>query len=79
MPLYTVDYLFEHDPRSHAFALADQHLSPHDAALHLIQLHFGDSENSLNMPNADATPDEILHQAELLGISAVQVQVPGQA
>jgi hypothetical protein len=74
MPRYTVDYRFEHSSRSHAFELAEQHLSPHEAALHLIQLHFGDSENSVNMPNADATPDEILRQAEWLGISAVQVQ-----
>jgi hypothetical protein len=44
--------------------------------MHLIQLHFGDSENSLNMPNADASPEEVLRQAEVLGFSDISVHTP---
>lgn len=76
MPLHTVTYLFEHSPRSHSFDLAQPQLSAEEAAMHLIQLHFGDSENSLNMPNADASPDDVLRQAELLGLSNIKVQTP---
>lgn len=73
MPLHTVTYVFEQTPRSHGFELAASDLSRSDAAMHLIQLHFGDSENSLNMPNADASADDILRQAELLGFSDIEV------
>jgi hypothetical protein len=38
-----------------------------------LQLHFGDGENSLIMPNADATPGEILQQAERVGLTGIQV------
>lgn len=73
MPLHTVTYLFEQNPRSHTFDLATARLSTADAAMHLIQLHFGDSENSLNMPNADASADEVLRQAQVLGLSHIDI------
>lgn len=76
MPLHTITYSFEQAPRSHSFDLATDQLSADEAAMHLIQLHFGDSENSLNMPNADASPEEVLRQAELLGLSNIRVQTP---
>jgi hypothetical protein len=41
--------------------------------MHLLQLHFGDGENSLIMPNADATPEEVLWQAELVGLTQIRV------
>jgi hypothetical protein len=73
---YTVAYLFQQEPRNHTFELEAPELPPHEAALHLIQLHFGDSENSLNMPNADATPDDILKQAEVLGFTEIRITRP---
>jgi hypothetical protein len=78
MPLHTVSYLFEQSPRSHTFDLTVPALSRDQAAMHLIQLHFGDSENSLNIPNADAPPDEILRQAELLGFAEIEVRPHAQ-
>jgi hypothetical protein len=39
----------------------------------LLQLHFGDSENSLIMPNAEATPEEIAKQAERVGLTRIEV------
>lgn len=41
--------------------------------MHLLQLHFGDGENSLIMPSADATPAEILQQAERVGLTDIHV------
>lgn len=70
---YTVEYLFNGEPREHTFELEDTELPVHEAAMHLLQLHFGDSENSLIMPNADATPEEILKQAELVGLTQIEV------
>jgi hypothetical protein len=73
MHTYTVHYLFNDEPRTHQFALKQPQLSVHEAAMHLLQLHFGDSENSLMMPNAEATPEETLEQAEVVGITGIQV------
>lgn len=70
---YHIEYLFNGERRTHAFELAQADLPTHEAAMHLLQLHFGDGENSLIMPNADATPEQILQQAELLGLTHIQV------
>jgi hypothetical protein len=74
---YTVSYLFNGEPRTHVFELKQPELQVHEAAMHLLQLHFGDGENSLIMPTADATPEEVLEQAELVGLT--QIKVGGQA
>jgi hypothetical protein len=73
MPVFSVDYRFNGEPRSHRFDLNQQALSVADAAMHLLQLHFGDSENSLMMPSADALPDEITEQAGRLGLTDICV------
>lgn len=73
MHIFTLEYLFNGEPRTQAFEFKESQLSVHDAAMHLLQLHFGDSENSLIMPTADATPEEILAQAELVGITRIRV------
>lgn len=70
---YTVKYRFDGEPREHTFELKDPALPVHEAAMHLLQLHFGDAENSLVMPNADATPEEILEQAERVGLTQIEV------
>ncbi|MBA1200688.1 hypothetical protein G7009_02640 [Pseudomonas capeferrum] len=73
MRLYTLEYLFNGEPRTHQFELEQSKLSVQEAAMHLLQLHFGDGENSLVMPSADATPEEVLEQAELLGLTQIEV------
>ncbi|WP_454863670.1 hypothetical protein [Pseudomonas hormoni] len=70
---YTVQYLFNGEPRTHVFEFNQPLLPVHEAAMHLLQLHFGDGENSLIMPNADATPAEISEQAERVGLTQIQV------
>jgi hypothetical protein len=78
MHRYRLDYLFEGETRAHTFELKQEHLPVHEAAMHLLQLHFGDGENSLIMPNADATPGEILAQAQRVGLKEIQVvEQPG--
>lgn len=73
MHIFTLEYLFNGERRTHQIELKQDHLATHEAALHLIMLHHGDGENSLVMPAADATPAEVLEQAALLGITEVSV------
>ncbi|OPB01037.1 hypothetical protein BFW87_01170 [Pseudomonas fluorescens] len=70
---FTLHYLFNGEPRTHVFELKQPELPVHEAAMHLLALHMGDAENSLVMPTADATPQEIVEQAELVGISEIRV------
>ncbi len=70
---YTLNYLFNDEPRTHVFELKQSELTLHEAAMHLLQLHFGDAENGLILPAADATPAEILEQAEVVGITRIKV------
>lgn len=70
---YHVFYRFNDEPREHVIESEEQPLAFADAALHLLQLHFGDGENSLIIPSADAAPIEVLRQAKLLGIADISV------
>ena len=73
MRQYTLQYLFNGEPREYVLELKQSQLPVHDAAMHLLQLHFGDGENSLLMPSADATAEEILAQAERVGLTRIRV------
>ncbi|WP_285415901.1 hypothetical protein [Pseudomonas sp. efr-133-TYG-5] len=78
MRTYTLEYLFNGELRSQTFEFTQPQLAVHEAAMHLLQLHFGDGENSLVMPSADSSPEEILQQAELLGLTQIRiVEAPG--
>ncbi|MGF6208219.1 hypothetical protein HKK52_06275 [Pseudomonas sp. ADAK2] len=70
---FTLEYLFNGEPRTYMFQLKQLQLPVHEAAMHLLQLHFGDGENSLIMPNADATPEQVLEQAERVGLTQIKV------
>lgn len=73
MPHFTLHYQFESQPRTHRIALNQSELSQAEAIRHLIELHHGDAENSLLMPDAEATEAQVVEQAEVLGITEVQV------
>lgn len=68
---HCISYRFNEQMREHLLELDQQVLPVHIAALHLLQLHFGDGENSLIMPTADAPPASVLDQAQLLGITDI--------
>ena len=70
---FTVQYLFNGELRSHVFELKQEQLTAHEAALHLLELHYGDAENGLIMPPADASPEEIVQQAEVVGLTQIKV------
>ncbi|WP_339490273.1 hypothetical protein [Pseudomonas sp. EL_65y_Pfl2_R95] len=73
MTQFTVNYHFNNEARSHELDLEQSQLSEGDAARHLIELHHADAENSLLMPAADASEDELLAQAEVLAITDIRV------
>lgn len=73
MPHFTLHYQFESQPRTHSLELNHPQLSQAEAVRHLIELHHGDAENSLLMPDAEASEAQVLEQAEVLGITEVQV------
>jgi hypothetical protein len=73
MRQYTLQYRFNAESREYMLELKQDQLPVHEAAMHLLQLHFGDGENSLLMPSADATAQEVLAQAEQLGLTRIRV------
>lgn len=73
MATYNIQYRLAEEPKSYRLELEQDELRRHEAAMHLIVLHFGDSENSLVLPPADSSPDDILAQADLLGLSQIEV------
>jgi len=74
MHIHIIDYRFNGAPRQHKFEIEQQTLAAHEAAMHLLELHFGDGENSLMMPNAEATPEETLGQAAVVGLTDISVR-----
>lgn len=76
--LHRVSYLFNGQPRSHEFEHDNAEFLPEMAAMRLMALHYGDAENSLLIPAADAPADQILDQAHIMGITALEIQGPGR-
>ncbi|MBC3209438.1 hypothetical protein HU755_21775 [Pseudomonas sp. SWRI111] len=75
MPTYHIDYRFNGEPRTYLLDLNDAQLSAHAAAMHLLELHLGDAENGLVMPTADSTPEQVLEQAQRVGLTDINVAV----
>ena len=73
MYTYHIEYRFNGEPRTFLLELKEQQLADHEAAMHLLELHLGDAENGPLMPTADSTPEQILEQAERVGITDIKV------
>lgn len=70
---FELNYLFQNEPRNHLVDSEHERMSQASAARHLIELHNGDAENSLVMPEAGADEGKILEQAEVIGITDIRV------
>jgi hypothetical protein len=79
-PLYRhrVSYLYNEQSRQQELEYEQAKLPPEVAALRLLEIHYGDAENSLLMPAADASPQEVMDQAQLMGITFIQIQSQGR-
>lgn len=71
MATATVRYLFNGAPRSWT-PPAEVEQSLHSIVMHLLQLHFGDGENSLVMPTAEDTDEQVLEQAARMGLTHIE-------
>lgn len=72
MAIATVRYLFNGAPRSWTPS-AEVEQSLHSIVMHLLQLHFGDGENSLVMPTTEDTDEQVLEQAARMGLTDIEV------
>ncbi|RJG14368.1 hypothetical protein D3879_07715 [Pseudomonas cavernicola] len=70
---FEINYRYQDEPHTRIVESDAGRLDAHLAALRLIALHHADAENSLLMPAAGASPEDILEQAEVLGISGIRV------
>jgi len=73
MAVFVLEYRFNGEPRRYELELKQVQLAEHEAAMHLLQLHLGDAENSLLMPSADSTPEQVMEQAERVGVTDIRV------
>ncbi|WP_434597676.1 hypothetical protein J3Q09_12265 [Pseudomonas sp. R4-83] len=73
MAVFVLEYRFNGEPRRYELELKQGQLAEHEAAMHLLQLHLGDAENSLLMPSADSTPEQVIEQAERVGVTDIRV------
>ncbi|MBE7373189.1 hypothetical protein [Pseudomonas lopnurensis] len=70
---FEINYIYQNDPRAVTYDADVDSLSQGEAARHLIELHNGDAENSLVMPEADADEARLLEQAEVMNITDIRV------
>ncbi|WP_178088796.1 MULTISPECIES: hypothetical protein [Pseudomonas] len=75
---HRVTYLYNEQPRQQELEYEQAQLPVEVAALRLLEIHYGDAENSLLMPAADASPQEVMDQAQLMGITLIEIQHPGR-
>ncbi|WP_313027177.1 hypothetical protein [Pseudomonas lopnurensis] len=70
---FEINYIYQNDPRAVTYDADVDSLSQGEAARHLIELHNGDAENNLVMPEADADEARLLEQAEVMNITDIRV------
>ena len=74
MATASVQYRFNGEPRT---LMPPARIEPglHAVVMHLLQLHFGDGENSLVMPTAEDSDEQVLEQVARMGLT--DIQLPG--
>jgi len=75
---HRVSYLYNGQPRNLELEYEQPQLPPEVAALRLLEIHYGDAENSLLMPAADDSPQDVMDQAQLMGITMIEIQSHGR-
>lgn len=75
---HRVSYLYNEQPRNLELEYEHAQIPPEVVALRLLEIHYGDAENSLLMPAADDSPQEVMDQAQLMGITMIEIQSHGR-
>ncbi|WP_145006229.1 hypothetical protein [Pseudomonas oryzihabitans] len=74
MPRSLIHYRKDGESRQLDVEHTEPALAPHQAAFTLLERLCADAENSLALPPADAPPAAILRQAEVHGLTDIQVE-----
>ncbi|MDR6180057.1 MULTISPECIES: hypothetical protein [unclassified Pseudomonas] len=74
MPTFRVHYHKDGESRQLDLDHPQSTLAPHEAALAVLEHLRADAENSLALPPADAPAAAILRQAEVHGLTDIQVE-----
>ncbi|GGL97739.1 hypothetical protein ACFQDN_02170 [Pseudomonas asuensis] len=70
---FNIHYIYKAAAKAITITSNDDEMPVYQAALRLIELHQAGAENSLAMPSADASPEEIMQLAESHGIHDIHV------
>lgn len=76
---HRVSYLYNDQPQQRELEYEQPKLPPEVAALKLLEIHFGATEQARLVPSADASPQEVMDQAQLMGITFIEIQHRGRA
>ncbi|KTT28190.1 hypothetical protein [Pseudomonas rhizoryzae] len=74
MPQFRLHYRKDGESRQLDLEHPQATLAPHEAALALLEHLRADAENSLALPPAEAPAEAILRQAEVHGLTDIQVE-----
>jgi len=74
MPTFRVHYRKDGESRQLDLEHPQASLAPHEAALAVLEQLRADAENSLALPPADGPAAAILRQAEVHGLTDIQVE-----
>ena len=74
MPRSLIHYRKDGEARQLDVEHAAATLAPHQAAFALLERLCADAENSLALPPTDAPPAAILRQAEVHGLTEIEVE-----
>jgi hypothetical protein len=75
---HRVSYLYNDQPQQRELEYDQAQLPPEVAALKLLEIHFGATEHARLVPPADASPQEVMDQAQLMGITFIELQQQGR-
>ncbi len=70
---FEINYIYKNDPRAQIVEADSERFPRERAARYLMELHQADAENSLVMPAPDASEEELLRQAQIVGITDIRV------
>lgn len=76
---HRVSYLYNEQPQQRELEYEQPKLPPEAAALKLLDIHFGATKDARLVPSADASPQDVMDQAQLMGITFIEIQHRGRA
>ncbi|MES2821821.1 MAG: hypothetical protein V4812_22840 [Pseudomonadota bacterium] len=70
---FEINYLFNNQPLAQVVERDSEEFPQAEVTRYLVALHRGDGEKSPSIPIADAAPEQVMEQAQALGLSDIRV------